>query len=381
MAELTGVHLDLMMGVILVGLIVTAWCAPVTTAQSAWYFRLYPQDRTTLKFLVAAVWVIEATHLGLYSDTFYTFLVYKKALTFGQDPLPWYVFAPRTCDACAICLIQSFYASRVWALSKRKLLLAIMSLFIMATWSKPYIIRLVVSIAHFCFRDPYSRFTQPWDIAMSAMTASTDVLLCSALVLLLSTSRTGTEGSDRLINRLMIYAVRTGLFTSLYATLSLIFVLIMPAVLLFVMFYYIGSRFYTVSLLATLNAHQSLRVQAERMGERTLPEIQVTQRLTNKHSMQLNMVIILPRLRRRPDSAVLVPHLSSTATSTTGDDSRTAMTPSPMRHLTADEECAMPPSPRIYCNGARCYTESSFGYDFGQMFSNSALELSEGSGK
>ena len=52
---------------------------------------------------------------------------------------------------------------------------------------------------------------------------------------------------------------------------------------------------YTVSLLAMLNARIDLRIQAERMGERPLPEIEVTvpQRLTNKKSSQATAVGVI----------------------------------------------------------------------------------------
>ncbi|KAI0710227.1 hypothetical protein C8Q76DRAFT_741586 [Earliella scabrosa] len=232
MSEPTAAQLDLTLGVILVGFVVTGSLFGVTTAQSGWYFTHYPKDRPILKCLVSVVWALEAAHLALYFATVFIYLVHKKFLSYFEDPLPWTAKLQLLCNAFVIGLIQSFYASRIWTLSKRKLLLAVMGVFIMATWVFS-IVLFVKTIMADSVAD-YIYFVS-YDIAMNAMTASTDVLLCGALVFLLSTSRTGTEGADRLINKLMIYAVNTGLFTSLCAILSLIMVVIIPETSLYVM--------------------------------------------------------------------------------------------------------------------------------------------------
>ncbi|EJF64748.1 hypothetical protein BD309DRAFT_945506 [Dichomitus squalens] len=339
MADPTGVDIDLTLGVILVGLIVTAGLLGVTTAQSGSYFVHFPQDRRALKILVIAVWLLDVTHLGLYLSTMYTYLVKKEGLHFGQKPLPWTANAQLLVNACGISLIQSFYASRIWQLSRMRLLLVIMGLFIATTWLLSFVLFVKTittnTVAEYVHLEPY-------DITMSAMTASTDVLLCGALVVLLTMFRKDTQGADRLINRLLIFTVNTGLLTSVHAIMSVIMVVSLPQTSLFVMFYYIGTRLYSVSLLATLNARIELRMQAERMGDRSLPEIPVTAPplgLTNRKSSQAQATVL--RRGDKSDILVTMPCKSETATITTGDGSNpTTLNPAP---------------PRIFCEGNRCY--------------------------
>ncbi|KAL7279126.1 hypothetical protein ACG7TL_006966 [Trametes sanguinea] len=143
---------------------------------------------------------------------------------------------------------------------------------------------------------------QAFDIALSTVTATTDVLLSATLVTLLVRSRTGSPSesrgvgpgltvvpplprSNRLINKLLFYTINTGLMTSVCAVLSLIMggvhpnsyrrdspqVLVSPATSIYVMFYYIGAHLYSVSLLATLNARAALRAQAQNLENTAAP--------------------------------------------------------------------------------------------------------------
>ncbi|KAI0359953.1 hypothetical protein OH77DRAFT_1419330 [Trametes cingulata] len=323
MTSSVSVDLDTTIGLIFVGFLATGFLFGVTSAQSVWYFRHYPTDRPVLRSLVATIWVLDTVHLGLYLATMITYLVKKQAAYFGQEPLPWTSNVQLLCNACAIGLIHTFYASRIWTLSRDKRLLVVMATFISATWAFA-----VVLFFKTITTDSVAGYVVlvPFDIAMSAMTASTDVLLCSALVVLLSKSRTGTVGANRLINKLMLFTVNTGLLTSVYAILAVIMVLVSPMSSFFVMFYYIGARLYSVSLLATLNSRASLRIEAERMGHRSLPDIHVTTPQSSTPS-ELGSSY-------RPDEIMV---------------SMECHTPS-----TFDDSVSTDAS-RIFCDGHRCY--------------------------
>ncbi|KAI0661650.1 hypothetical protein C8Q70DRAFT_1051974 [Cubamyces menziesii] len=323
MADVASTSLDTTIGVIFVGFLFTGCLFGVTSAQSTWYFRHYPNDRHILKLLVRTIWVLDAVHLGLYGATMFTYLVQKQAANSGQNPLPWTSNVQLLCNAFAIAIIQSFYALRIWTLSKQRILLAVMITFIVATWAFSVVLfiktLLTKTVAQFVLLTPF-------DIALSVMSASTDGLLCGALVVLLCRSRTGTTGANRLINKLMLYTVHTSLLTSIYAILSVIMVLVSPMSSWFVMFYYIGARLYSVSVLATLNAREGLRVQAEKMGQLSLPEIQITSPSVPKQSSAARS--------RTPDGIVV--SMSSNTTSTLDKSVSTSAS-------------------RLHCDGDRCY--------------------------
>ncbi|KAI0707421.1 hypothetical protein C8Q76DRAFT_800747 [Earliella scabrosa] len=246
-------------GTILIGLMVTGCLFGVTSGQTAWYHLHYRQDRTFLRILVSIIYGLDTLSLLFYVWSMWQYLVDKELLVFDGKPLPWTSNAQLVCNAAAIATIQGFYTFRIWTLSKNKLLLSILAIFVAADFALGLLLfvkRQTESLEEFGALTAY-------DIALSATTTVTDVLLCGTLVTLLIKSRTGNAGSNRLIKKLLLYTIHTGAVTSLCSIMSLITVIVLPTTALYVMFYYIGSRMYTVSLLSTLNARQGLRTAAE----------------------------------------------------------------------------------------------------------------------
>ncbi|KAI0326623.1 hypothetical protein GY45DRAFT_73037 [Cubamyces sp. BRFM 1775] len=261
---------DVTIGVTLIGLAVTGSLFGVSTAQACWYYKHYPRDRRFLKTLVGVIWAFDVFHLLLYGATMWTYLVRKEVQALGPTTLPWESSAQLLCNACAIVIIQSFYTYRIWTLSKNRTLTALLYTIVFSDFGLAFTLFLK-SIMTVDVED-YIGLTS-LDIALSSVTATTDVLLSTTLVILLAMSRTGSVGANRLINKLMLYTINTGSLTSICAICSLIAVIILPTTAIYVMFYYIGTRLYSISLLATLNARESLRMQAERIGHVSLPRL------------------------------------------------------------------------------------------------------------
>ncbi|KAI9000596.1 hypothetical protein BD414DRAFT_532450 [Trametes punicea] len=274
-----AVFLDVTVGVTLVGLAVTASLFGVSTSQAVWYYKHYPNDRRFLKTLVAVIWMLDALHLLLYGATMWAFLVRKQLEGLGPVILPWESSAQLLCNACAIVMIQSFYAHRIWTLSNSQGLATLLAMFICGDFALA-----ITLFVRSIMTDDVEDFVEltSLDIALNATTATTDVLLSGTLVILLAMSRTTSIGVKRLINKLVLYTINTGLLTSICAILSVVAVILLPTAALYVMLYYIGTRLYSVSLLATLNARAGLRMQAERFGHVSLPRLSSLSRTSSK---------------------------------------------------------------------------------------------------
>ncbi|KAF9062694.1 hypothetical protein BDP27DRAFT_1451609 [Rhodocollybia butyracea] len=91
-------------------------------------------------------------------------------------------------------------------------------------------------------------------ITVNALAAAGDILIAGILSFLLQKSKTG---SDSMLNTLTLYAVNTGMLTSLCAVASLI--VAAPNTFIYIAFFFCMGRLYTNSLLATLNARKSIR--------------------------------------------------------------------------------------------------------------------------
>ncbi|KAK7444081.1 hypothetical protein VKT23_015479 [Stygiomarasmius scandens] len=111
-------------------------------------------------------------------------------------------------------------------------------------------------------------------MTVNCLTALGDVVLSVSICWMLMASRTGFAWSNKLINRLVLFSINTGSLTALCACCSLLFILVLPNTFWYFAFYFVISRFYSNSLLATLNARRRLSRagKAEKRKEKNLKE-------------------------------------------------------------------------------------------------------------
>jgi len=103
---------------------------------------------------------------------------------------------------------------------------------------------------------------QHLSITVNALAAGGDMLIAVTLCTILHKSRTGFHGSNTMINKLITYVVSTGVATSLCAVASTISTLVAGETFIYIAFYFCIGRLYSNSLLATLNARDSIRSAA-----------------------------------------------------------------------------------------------------------------------
>ena len=77
---------------------------------------------------------------------------------------------------------------------------------------------------------------------INAVSAATDAIIAVALCLLLHSSRSGFRKSERIINRLIIFTVNTGLLTGICAILTLICNIAFPGTFIYMIFYIMVAR-------------------------------------------------------------------------------------------------------------------------------------------
>jgi len=100
---------------------------------------------------------------------------------------------------------------------------------------------------------------QEVSISINVLAAAGDVLIAVVLCSMLQKSRTGFQESDTMINKLIIFTMNTGLLTSLCAVASFISILAAPNTFIYIAFFFNIGRFYSNTLMATLNARRGVR--------------------------------------------------------------------------------------------------------------------------
>ncbi|CDO74087.1 hypothetical protein BN946_scf185043.g137 [Trametes cinnabarina] len=252
-----------------------------------YYYTRYQRDPWHIKLLVTAVWTTDTIHQALISHSVYWYLITEYgnpvALTLLSKTIIIEVFfnvrillLPER--AFTGLFVQSFFAARVYKLSHKKFYLVIpVALLIAGEFGKNLNDQhdAVARSDEKSVCDYHSRRhgikalrlktfvdlvqIKGLSISINAFAAAGDVCIAAILCTILHNSRTGFNKSNTLINRLMVFAVNTGLLTSVCACLSLITILALPNTFVYICFFFLVGRLYSNSLMATLNARKSLR--------------------------------------------------------------------------------------------------------------------------
>ncbi|OSX59764.1 hypothetical protein POSPLADRAFT_1059065 [Postia placenta MAD-698-R-SB12] len=234
------------------------------------YFRRYPQDRPFYKGLVAALWALEVIDQVFIGYAVYFYVVTSWGdLSILFDRPQWSLILQVTLGATAGAIVKACFAMRVWRFSNNNV------------WVTGLIILLTVSqLAMACVYTAESfgianllhlaQVKVVGSISL-ALGVATDIVTAGALCFFLRNLRTGYSKDDSLVNNLTLYAVNTGVLTSAVSLTTLILYDLMPEDFIFMGFYFVVSKLYANSFLATLNTRRVLRGRGTDGEQATMP--------------------------------------------------------------------------------------------------------------
>ncbi|EJC98851.1 uncharacterized protein FOMMEDRAFT_161031 [Fomitiporia mediterranea MF3/22] len=253
---------DSTLGAAFVGFAVAAVLYGVLLAQLYTYFQRYTQDRLFYKCLVVFVCILETIHSALSGH-----VVYHYAISSFSDPLALLVptwtliaqvlvggFAPK--QAYISVLVKSAFAMRVWRFSHKNVVLTGSILALNAAILVLAVIFTVKAISLPTFAD------QPKlkGITTAILTTSvfTDILIAASLTYYLHHLRNAFSATT-LINGLIAYSIETGAITSICGIATLVSFDTLPLTFVYIGFFFVLSKLYSNSLLATLNTRRVVR--------------------------------------------------------------------------------------------------------------------------
>ncbi|GLB41243.1 hypothetical protein LshimejAT787_0904580 [Lyophyllum shimeji] len=256
MAAATSI--DLTLGPMLTGVLLATFLFGVECVQLYMYFRDFPKDSQLLKGLVTIVWVVELTHQGCTMHSVYWLLISN----FGNphlttSPVPATFVLPILFSAIIVLLVQTFFAHRLWRSTNKTILCIIFMILVVAR----FILTGVIAGSAINMQS-FASFLKQFKALITAAWVSgacIDILMSLSLCYDLHTRRSGFVRTSRLIDRLIVWCVATGLLTSVYALIIAICFLTMPDNLIWDAMYIAASRFFANTLLASLNARRSIR--------------------------------------------------------------------------------------------------------------------------
>ncbi|KAL4260382.1 hypothetical protein AB1N83_007209 [Pleurotus pulmonarius] len=226
--------------------------------QSWYYYQHYPTDATILKSAVAFLWFLEATHTILICHAIYFYTVLGFGSIGKLETIVWSIKLTIIVTGLLTLTTQSFFAWRVHILSKKRpipLIIICMAIGHAAfTWA-------VAGIA-FGF-NVFTDIPRLWE-NLSAVTlalgGATNLSISLSLGYYLHHARSGIAETDKLINKLIFWALNVGILTSIADFTVLILILTQNAKNLdFIAVYEVMSNLYAASMLATLNTRRFTR--------------------------------------------------------------------------------------------------------------------------
>lgn len=241
------------------------------------------------------------------------------------------------CTGVTGALVQLFYVMRVWLLCKNKILTGFILLLTLASTGMG-LSWVVIAMQQETYDDLLS---VSWlTITVDSLSAVTDIVIASALVFLLHQARTGFKKSDTMINKLILFVVNTGVLTSCCALASLLVLAASPLTLIYAPLYFCLGRLYTNSLLATLNARDSIKKQSE---DNSHMLVSIPQTLFNTHhsverSSHQNISIKIERTQEHDQPEVLSHRVHNLDSKHDIDDDLTQVHDTPRRSATKERE-------------------------------------------
>jgi len=254
--------LDSTLGALQIGTLLAVYLFGIITFQAYEYFRNFKSDRPTFKTLVAVIWLLECAHTicGVYE-------VYRSTITLYGQPEKLTRF-PILGVATALggmitFLTHTFFSVRLWRVLPKP-------------WGYVGPVCIVIALARLVGAIGLGvaattaanvveyRINYRWLILtlLSVGAALDFVIAVSMVYYLLQKRQISLARSTGLIDRLVVFTVRSGALTSVCALALLIVFLMLPDTLVWIAIYTCLAKIYSNSLISALNERTALRKSA-----------------------------------------------------------------------------------------------------------------------
>ncbi|KAJ6612011.1 hypothetical protein B0H10DRAFT_335774 [Mycena sp. CBHHK59/15] len=250
---------DNTLGAMVVGFAASCVVFGVLLTQVWTYFGRYNLDKPIYKLLVILILVLELVdqifigHFVYFSTV--TSFGHTRAMINGTET--WSVILQQAVGSVVGTIVKCCFASRVYRFSERNVFvtgfIVLLSLgqlgTALCTCPASFQLPTIVAVFHLKLLGTISL----------GLGVFTDVVTAAALCFFLSRLRTGYHVADSLIRRLVTDAINTGILTTAVSLSTLLLFNFLPNNLIFAATYFMLSKLYAISFLATLNTRRVVR--------------------------------------------------------------------------------------------------------------------------
>ncbi|KIJ43420.1 hypothetical protein M422DRAFT_779791 [Sphaerobolus stellatus SS14] len=275
---------DNTLGSMEIGLVISSVLFGILICQSYAYYQRYSHDPLLLRIFVATLVIIDGIHTAFIAHAVYHYTVinYAKptALSFNE----WSLTIQVPVTTLVGCLAQCFFAGRIYIVGRNiYATIGVIStslsafgtehIFFSSFWVlTPNLISeafsIVVAQKLFATKLTSRLHELIWAMITSlALDAACDLMIVVTLCYYLNRRRSGFKSTETLINKLIMWTINTGLLTSVVAVVDLICVVSMQDNLVYAGVFFIVSKLYANSVLASLNLRGILKSKHNHVGE------------------------------------------------------------------------------------------------------------------
>ncbi|KAK7058178.1 hypothetical protein R3P38DRAFT_2681271 [Favolaschia claudopus] len=252
--------LDNTLGAIIVGFAMACVVFGILLTQTWSYYTRFNGDAALYKFLVGVILVLETTDQALIGHFvyFYSIASAGNPLALVTGTTTWSLILQQAVGAVVGTIVKLCFASRVYRFSEK-------NIFITASICLLAVGQLGVALAFTLRAFQLHSIPQVFHLKMLgtislALGVLTDVVTAGSLCFFLWRMRTGQgSAANSLINRLVTDAINTGVLTTVVSLSTLLLFDFLSGNLIFAATYFMLSKLYAVSFLATLNTRRSVR--------------------------------------------------------------------------------------------------------------------------
>lgn len=249
--------LDLSIGIVEVGILFSSVLYGIATVQAFLYTERNFKDPLYLKTMVGLVWVFETMHTIFIWVLLYGLTVTNYGNSSAINDTPWSLAAALPLTSLLGSIVQVFFANRVRVLSGRLIIPII-------AWCGA-VLRIgfgitlgVVFINSHSIPNFFANFQ--WLVTTQfVLSAAVDVLNTVSLCFYLLRRRTDFKSTQRMVDKLVMYTIETGLITSMCAVAIVILSLVIPHTMVDIAIFMFYPKLFSNSFFTALNARTALR--------------------------------------------------------------------------------------------------------------------------
>lgn len=287
------------------GVVITMALWGIGVLQAYHYFNRYIKDTLWIKLFVLLVWISDTVHQALVLHMGFVYLVVNHDNPISVLHIETTLEVSVAFTVCVVILVQLFLLFRIWKLSGRNIYLTtVVAVFV----SMVFIFTTLFLYKNFQLKAFIKLKSIAWLIKLCyAVISATDTLIAVTLIILLHRSRTGFVTSDSMINRLILFTVNTGALSSLLSLFIIIMLQVYPNSLIFVAFHLCTSKFYTNTLLATLNTRGTTEAVTDEQlsASRKSSNIRRQNKLSRNNSITLAIQVETVTSRKTDDIGII----------------------------------------------------------------------------